>query len=227
MRTDELLPDDLWLKVEPLLPRTYRHRGRHAGGRPRTDDRKALTGIMFVLRTGVPWRVLPRTPLWPSGHTCRRRLLRWHRAGVWEKLFHIFLSDLRSENKIDWRRAVVDSGSVRAPSGGWKTGPSPTDRRKLGTKHHVLTDAKGTPLAILITGANRHDVTQLLPLVEAIEPVAGKRGRPRAKPKQIFGDRAYDSEPHRKVLKKNGDRNKARKTPNRSRVGPRKEALRC
>lgn len=84
---------------------------------------------------------------------------------------------------------------------GEKTGPNPTDRRKLGSKHHVITDAKGIPLAARLTGANRHDVTQLLPLVAAIPPVRGQPGRPRRRPDQIQGDRAYDSEPHRKALR--------------------------
>jgi transposase len=84
---------------------------------------------------------------------------------------------------------------------GGKTGPNPTDWRKLGSKHHVITDAKGIPLAALLTGANRHDVTQLLPLVEAIPPVRGQRGRPRRRPYQVQGDRAYASEPHRRALR--------------------------
>lgn len=87
---------------------------------------------------------------------------------------------------------------------GGKTGPSATDRRKLGSKHHVITDAKGIPLAAILTGANRHDVTQLLPLVEAIPPVRGKRGRPRRRPSQVQGDRAYDSGPHREALRSLG-----------------------
>jgi transposase len=85
-----------------------------------------------------------------------------------------------------------------------KTGPSPTDRGKAGSKHHLITDAGGIPLAATVTGANAHDVTQLLPLVEAIPPVRGKRGRPRKRPRRVQGDRAYDSEPHRHVLRKQG-----------------------
>ncbi len=84
---------------------------------------------------------------------------------------------------------------------GGKTGPNPTDRRKPGSKHHLITDAQGIPLAIILTGANRHDVTQLLPLVEAIPPIRGKRGRPRRRPDRVQGDRAYHSEPHRRVLR--------------------------
>ena len=87
---------------------------------------------------------------------------------------------------------------------GKKTGPNPTDRRKPGSKHHVITDARGIPLAVILTGANRHDVTQLLPLVAAIPPVGGKRGRPRRKPDQVQGDRAYGSEPHRRILRSMG-----------------------
>lgn len=92
-----------------------------------------------------------------------------------------------------------------APSERWaaggKTGPNPTDRRKPGSKHHLITDAQGIPLAAILTGANRHDVTQLLPLVKAIPTVGGKRGRPRKKPDRVQGDRAYDSRPHRRALR--------------------------
>lgn len=210
----KFLPDDLWERIVPLLPRHRRKHRSQNRGRPWSDDRKALNGIIFVLRTGVPWRELPATEAWPSGYTCRRRLIRWHRIGVWRKLFHLMLSELQGADKIDWNRAVVDSSSVRAPSGGRKTGPSPTDRRKIGTKHHVITDADGTPLAVILTGANRHDVTQLIPMLESIEPVAGKPGRPRKKPKAVLGDRGYDSEPHRKAIKKNGHRPKTRQKKN-------------
>lgn len=82
------------------------------------------------------------------------------------------------------------------------TGPNPTDRRKAGSKHHVATDAQGIPLATRVTAANRNDITQLLPLIDAIPPVAGKRGRPRRRPDKAQGDRAYDSEPHRRELRR-------------------------
>jgi hypothetical protein len=74
----------------------------------------------------------------------------------------------------------------------------------LGSKHHLLVEGRGIPLAASLTGANRHDITQLLTLVESIPPVRGKRGRPRQKPEKVQGDRAYDSEPHRRALRKRG-----------------------
>jgi transposase len=78
------------------------------------------------------------------------------------------------------------------------------DRRKNGSKHHLAVDAFGTPLACILTGANRHDVTQLLPLVDAIPPVGGKVGAPLKKPGEVMGDRAYDSDPHRAELTARG-----------------------
>ena len=87
---------------------------------------------------------------------------------------------------------------------GDQTGPNPTDRRKAGTKHHVLTDGHGIPLATTITGANRHDVTQLIPLIDAIPPIYGQPGRPRHRPDAAYADRAYDSQPHRRALRQRG-----------------------
>ena len=101
--------------------------------------------------------------------------------------------------------ASVDRFQLRPGGfGGAQTGPNPTDRRKKGTKHHVITDAHGIPLAVSITGANRHDVNQLLPLVDAIPPIAGKVGRPRKRPDKLQGDRAYDSQAHRQALRQRG-----------------------
>ncbi|QRN94993.1 transposase [Archangium violaceum] len=84
------------------------------------------------------------------------------------------LVEMQSRGLLHWERALVDSAHLRAPGGGRKTGPSPVDRRKRCCKHHLLTDAEGTPLALELTAANSHDITQLLKLVEAIPPVRGK-----------------------------------------------------
>jgi transposase len=111
--------------------------------------------------------------------------------------------DQVAEGRTD--RLVANRGRQRIGSGGFggaKTGPNPTDRRKAGSKHHLITDANGIPLATTLTGANAHDITQLLSLVEAIPPISGKPGRPRRKPKAVQGDRGYDSETHRKLLRK-------------------------
>ena len=95
------------------------------------------------------------------------------------------------------RQRLCESGF-----GGDLTGPNPTDRAKAGSKHHIVTDAQGVPLAVRLTGANVHDVTQAMPLIEAIPPVRGKRGRPRRRPDQLLGDRGYDSGPLRRALRR-------------------------
>ena len=87
---------------------------------------------------------------------------------------------------------------------GGLTGPSLVDRARRGSKHHLLVDAAGVPLAVALTGGNRNDVTQLLPLLDGITPVAGKVGRPRQRPDRIAADRAYDHDSHRRELWRRG-----------------------
>jgi transposase len=89
---------------------------------------------------------------------------------------------------------------------GGATGPSPVDRARLGSKHHLLVDATGIPLAWTLTGGNRNDVTQLVPLVERVPPVRGKVGRPRRRPDRVAADRAYDHRPQRRELRRRGIR---------------------
>jgi len=111
------------------------------------------------------------------------------------------LNWLSSEGNIDWSRAIVDSGSVRAVYGGTQTGPNPTDRAKRGSKRHLICDARGVPLAIRLTGANRNDSQEALALVDAIQPLHGKRGRQRQRPDCVLGDRGYDAAEIRRGLR--------------------------
>jgi transposase len=114
-----IIDDALWNRLEPLLPkRRSRHR-RYAGRKP-IPDRAVLTGILFVLRSGIPWRMLPRQMGCGSGVTCWRRLLRWQRAGVWKRLHAVLLAELRRRGRLDLARAIVDSSSLRALRGGKK-----------------------------------------------------------------------------------------------------------
>lgn len=84
------------------------------------------------------------------------------------------------------------------------TGPSPVDRARAGSKHHLVTDSAGVPLAITLTGGNRNDVTQLLPLMDGIGLVRGKVGRPRRRPDRLLADRGYDHDKYRRELRKRG-----------------------
>ena len=110
-----LLTDELWAVIEPCLPPPKPH---PKGGRPTVPDRQALKGILFVLKTGIPWEDLPQEMACGSGMTCWRRLRDWQEAGVWQDLLHVFLNHLQEADQLDWSRAVVDSSSVRAVFGG-------------------------------------------------------------------------------------------------------------
>jgi transposase len=194
-----LVTDELWARVEPLIPK--RPPPGEQGGRPALSDRAALTGILFVLKTAIQWEDLPQEMNCGCGMTCWRRLRDWHAEGVWERLHLALLAELNAADEIDWSRAIVDSSSVRAVGGGEETGPNPTDRRKPGTKHHVVTDANGVPLEVQLSGANEHDITKLLSLIVNIPAVRGKPGRPRSRPDAVYADRAYDSQPARNILR--------------------------
>jgi transposase len=113
-----LVPEELWELVEPTLP-PHRWKPGTRGRRP-VEDRAAFAGILFVLKTGIPWEYLPQEMGCGSGMTCWRRLRDWHRAGVWKQLHRLLLSRLRETHDIDFTRAIADSGSVRAVHGGKK-----------------------------------------------------------------------------------------------------------
>lgn len=109
-----LLSDDLWVIVEPLLPTEP---PKPKGGRPRVSDRAALTGIIFVLKSGIPWEMLPLEMGCGSGVTCWRRLRDWQASGVWDRLHQTLLDELGAADQIDWERASLDSASVPAKRG--------------------------------------------------------------------------------------------------------------
>ncbi len=116
MTETDLVPDSLWARIQPLLPR---HQPDPRGGRPRIPDRAVLAAIVYMLRTGVPWRLLPAKHLGAgSPTTCWRRVRDWQQAGVWHALHRRILDDLRRQGRLDLSRACLDSVSVRAKRGG-------------------------------------------------------------------------------------------------------------
>lgn len=195
-----LLPDDLWAKIEPLLPPPKPRRFRFPGRKP-VDNRKALTGILFVLKTGIPWEDLPQEMGCGSGMTGWRRLQEWHQAGVWDRVVELLLARLQHAERIDWSRAAVDASLTRAFGGVEGSGPNPTDRGRPGVKHHVIVDGHGIPLVVDRTPANLPDVKHLRTLLASLPAVAGKPGRPRQRPDRLYGDRGYDSDPERQGVR--------------------------
>jgi transposase len=112
----ELVSDELWKQIEPLLPPVPSPSPK--GGRPRVENREALAGIVFVLKTGIPWQALPSEMGCGSGSTCWRRFAEWTRLKVWSKLHALLLTALGKAGAVNLERAVVDSASVRAVFGG-------------------------------------------------------------------------------------------------------------
>jgi len=108
------------------------------------------------------------------------------------------------------RRLVAGKRGQRqraGEKGGELTGPNPTDRGKRGSKYHLVVDRNGIPLAVRLSTANAHDSTHLLPLVDAIPPVIGPRGRPgrpRFRPAKLHADKAYHSSALRQALRARG-----------------------
>jgi transposase len=156
-------------------------------------NRKALAGILFVLKTGIQWEYLPQEMGCGCGMTCWRRLRDWQKAGVWDRVLQVLLDRLGQQDRIDWSRASIDAGAVRAKGGGEKTGRNPTDRGKLGSKHHLIVDRNGVPLAPpMLTPASQHDSVPLNEVLDSIRPIRQRRGRRRRRPAKLHADKAYD-----------------------------------
>ncbi|CAM5246344.1 IS5 family transposase ISBugl2 [Streptomyces alboniger] len=156
-----------------------------------------------MLHTGIQWEYLPQELGFGSGMTCWRRLAAWNEAGVWDELHLVLLKKLRVAKKLG-QAGLVAGGDGLLPCAGRsarpKSGPSPVDRAHPGSKHHLIVDGQGIPLAVSLTGGNRNDVTQLLPLLDKVPAVAGVVGRPRRRPDALLADRGYDHDKYRRLL---------------------------
>ena len=126
-----LLDDELWSQIEPLLPPPKPRRVKFPGRRP-LDRRQVLTGILFVLKSGIPWEDLPQEMGCGSGMSCWRYLAAWQKAGVWDKVHKFLLDLLRADEQLDLSAAVVDSSHVRAVGGAKVPVPAPWIAGKKG-----------------------------------------------------------------------------------------------
>ena len=117
-----LVTDELWALIEPYIP--LKPRRTHHPGRKPLPDRACLSGIIFVLVSGIPWEMLPQEMGCGCGMTCWRRLCDWQEAGVWETVHRILLNKLRQADQIDFRRCAVDSATLRAVGGAKQPAPA-------------------------------------------------------------------------------------------------------
>lgn len=107
------VPDDLWKRIEPLLPPEL---PKPLGGRPRVPDRVAMAGILYRVRTGCPWKALPWN--FGSGSTCHLRMMQWVRAGVFARIHRELLAYDHKRRGLKWDFASLDSARAKAPKGG-------------------------------------------------------------------------------------------------------------
>lgn len=125
-----------------------------------------FAAIYYRIRTGCPWKALPKCL--GAASTVHDRHQAWAQAGVFETLWKHGLLQLNVEGRLDWSFQSINSSTTKAPLAGQATGNNPTGRGKTGTKRHVLTETNGLPISLLVTGANTHDKTQAQPLLEAM-----------------------------------------------------------
>lgn len=168
-KTDSLAPiwhtpDALWKLIAPIL---VPEKQPGTVGRPATPNRVIFDAIIFVLRSGCQWQVIPRETYAP-GSTVHGRFRQWVQQGVFLRAWQTLLAYYDTEVGIAWKWQALDGVITKAPLGGQATGPSPVDRSKKGTKRSVLTDQRGAPLAVEITGANTHDKTVALATLDGI-----------------------------------------------------------
>jgi transposase len=201
---DDLVPDQLWAMVEPLLPVPPRppYGGRHRN----IPDRNCFAAIVYMARTSTPWRLLPAQELGcGSPATCWRRLTEWANAGVFDQLHLEVLDRLGEQGRLDWSRASVDTMSMRAKRGD-HVGANPVDRGKPGSKLHLVCEGGGLPLTVVVTAANLTDTTVFAALLDDVPPIRTPSGRRRTRPAAVHADKAYDSAANWAWLQRHGIR---------------------
>ena len=177
--------DELWDQVAPLVPAAPSHA---RGGRPRMPDRQAFEAMIYVLRTGIQWKALPRAL--GAASTVHDRVQEWEQAGFFRALWQAGLTAYDELVGIAWDWQAADGAMTKAPFGGAATGANPTDRGKKGTKRSLLTDGAGLPLAVVVDGANRHDMKLL---AATLDGIVIARPEPTAEaPQHLCLDAGYD-----------------------------------
>jgi transposase len=201
---DDLVPDELWALVEPLLPAPPRP---PYGGRHRTiSDHNCFAAIIYMARTSTPWRLLPARELGcGSPATCWRRLNEWAEAGVFDALRLAVLDRLGEQGRLDWSRASVDTTSVRAKRGGPGGRKS---RRSWQAREQAPPgcDGGGLPLTAAVTAANVNDTSMFQAVLDDVPPIRTPSGRRRTRPGKVHADKAYDSGANRAYLRRRGIR---------------------
>lgn len=190
------LPDCIWQRMEPLIPPRKSRMGRPTSA----DFRRISEGIFYVLRPGIQWQTIPRERFGPPS-TVYYYFAQWVRAGVFEKLWAEALAVYDDLKGLEWTWQSIDGVMTKAPLGG-STGANPTDHGKQGTKRSLLTEGKGIPMAVVVAGANRHDMKLFADTLDAL--VVEQPEPSEEEPQHLCADKAYDCLACRKEAERRG-----------------------
>lgn len=195
-----LPPESLILAAEPLFPEEPAKGKATKGGRPRKPAWQMFIAMFYVLRSGIQWKALPKCLGAPS--TVHDRFQEWAEAGVFRQLWQSGLLQACWEGFLDFEWLTVDGCSTKSPLGGGDVGPNPTDRGKTGTKRHLMTEGKGMPISLAVTGANVHDATKVDALIHSLAlPIP----HPTEEEERNFcADKGYDSASIRRTIAAEG-----------------------
>jgi transposase len=219
------LTNTQWERLQPLLPPQKPHTGR-----PAANHRRILHGMLWIIRTGAPWRDLPeRYGPWP---TIASRLYRWRKAGIWARLFAAVPQQGDAAGQLAWALPYVDGTLVRAHqhAAGAHTGSPEAEARGrsqggFSTKGHVRAEGGGTLMTLVLTPGQRHEAVAFAALMTGGAVQRWGRGRPKHRPGRLVGDKPYSSGTIRPYLRRHGIHLTIPRKQNECRTGPFNRAL--
>jgi transposase len=214
------LTDAQWERLRPLLPPQ-----KPRTGRPAKDHRLVLDGILWIMRTGAPWRDLP--PRFGPWQTVATRFYRWRATGIWDALLVALQQAADVLGRLDWGIHYVDGTTVRAHqhAAGARGGEPETEalgrgRGGFSTKVHLRAEGNGKPLALVLTPGQQHEASVFERLMAQGAVKRPGRGRPRLRPRRVVGDKGYSSGAIRRYARQHGMRVTIPRKRNERRRGP-------
>lgn len=200
------ISDSDWEVIKKLIPEEKFKGAGSAGGRPNADLRRILEGILFWVRTGCQWRLIP--VYYGSKTTLAKYLKKWASFDLFTRLMELSLELYDQEVGIQWKFQSIDGSIKRAPGCSEGTGPNPTDRARPGTKQMIVCDQKGIPLATTMIPANNHDMHQIEATFVNFQV---QRPSPKVVEQHLCADKGFDSKENRETLGEWGYRHHVRK----------------
>jgi transposase len=209
-----------WERLQPLLPPQKSHTGR-----PAADHRRILNGILWIIRTGAPWRDLPER--YGAWQTIASRFYRWRKAGIWARLFAVVQQRAEAAGQLDWAFHSVDSTIIRAHQHAAGAHTKNPEAEALGrsqggfsTKVHLRAEGGGKLMTLVLTPGQRHETLAFEALMAGGAVQRSGGGRPKRRPHRLIGDKAYSSRKIRQYLRRHGIRITIPRKQNEHRTGP-------